>query len=70
MRLREALASACQTPGAMYSTNIEPNKITVSVDLPMMLQLSAEDAATLEANLHNAVELALSSFYPKTPRIQ
>jgi hypothetical protein len=59
-----ALATPCQTPGAVYRTRIEDNKITIQVDLGNdTLHLSEESATIIEANLHNAVELVLARFY-------
>lgn len=63
-----AIATACQTPGALYSTTIEKHKVTVVVDLGHdELHLGEESAALIEANLHNAVELVLARFYRLRP---
>jgi hypothetical protein len=37
--------------------------VGVDVDLPLGLDLTVEQAERLEANLHNAVELALAPFF-------
>lgn len=39
------------------------NFIACSVDLPFNLKLSKDDAAELEANIHNALELALKPYF-------
>lgn len=57
-----ALATPCQTPGAVYHTRIQDDRITVEIDLGHDLILDDESAAILEANLHNAVELVLARF--------
>lgn len=59
-----ALATACQTPGIIYSTKIDPGEIRIRLDLGHdRLYLSAESAEILEANLHNALELVMARFY-------
>ena len=59
-----AVATACQTPGVTYRTRINEHEIMIEVDLGMdSLVLSAESAALVEANLHNAIELVLARFY-------
>jgi len=39
----------------------------VSAELPADLNLSEDDAALLEANLHNAVELVLARYFTGPP---
>jgi len=58
-----AQETPCQTPGATYHILIEDQAITVGVDLPQPLSLSEDQARLLEANLHNAVELALAPLF-------
>lgn len=58
-----AEATACQTPDAVFSTVIAERSVTVHVDLPQPLALTADDAVLLEANLHNAVELVLARYF-------
>lgn len=55
----------CQTPGVYYKTDIRPRKITTAITLPIPLMLTKEDAALLETNLHNALELVMIPFYRK-----
>ena len=56
-----AIATRCQTPGAVFHIAIHPRTVTVSVDLPHDLDLDAELAEILEANLHNAAELVMAA---------
>jgi hypothetical protein len=59
-----ALATPCQTPGAIYSTHVGEHTIVVHVNLGAdTLHLSPRSAELLEANLHNAVELVLARYY-------
>jgi hypothetical protein len=63
--ISEALKTKCQTPDAQFHFIIKDKSISVSVDLPMSLDLSEADATLLEANLHNAVELVLRPYFKK-----
>ena len=58
-----ALATACQTPGAVFGTEISGRTVTFSVTLPFDLELTDEEAALLEANGHNMLELLLSPLF-------
>jgi hypothetical protein len=62
---RHAMAqpTRCQTPGAMFSTKITDQSVSVHVDLPHPLDLTEPEAGQLEANLHNAVELVLARYF-------
>ena len=53
----------CSTPGAIFSTHIDPKTIVLEVDLPFTLVLTEAQAVQLERNLHNAVELALAPLF-------
>jgi hypothetical protein len=53
----------CQTPGAQFHTRISAKEIECKVDLPMELELTEEEATTLDANLHNALELVLARYF-------
>lgn len=55
-----AIETPCQTPGAQFHISIEARRVTVSVDMPHRFSLTDEQAETLDANLHNAVELVLA----------
>lgn len=65
-KFNESIETECQTPGSVYNIDIRDNSVSIKVDLPMELTLSAEDAVTLEANLHNAVELVLNKYFNKS----
>ncbi len=51
----------CQTPGAVYHTEIRDLSVSVTVNFEKPLKLTAEQATLLERNLHNAVETAIAS---------
>lgn len=59
-----AMKTKCQTPGALFSTLIHPERILVSVVLPFDLDLDERSAELLERNLHNALELVLARYFP------
>jgi hypothetical protein len=59
-----AVATRCQTPGARFHVQITPRRVAVSVDVPpSALPLNDDEAAQLDADLHNVVELALSRYW-------
>lgn len=58
-----AVATECQTSGATYFTRITSEALAVTVDFGRMLELGEEDAAELEANVHNALELVLARYW-------
>lgn len=58
-----AVETPCQTSGAIFHTHISSDKITVTVDLGKVINLTDESAELLEANLHNALELVLAPYY-------
>ena len=60
-----ALKTKCQTPGAHFTTKIEPSKIKVYIALPFDLQLTEAQAALLEANIHNVLELCLAPHFSR-----
>lgn len=53
----------CQTPGAVFHITVYGSQVAVSVDLPLKLELTEEEAAVLEANIHNAIELVLIPYW-------
>jgi hypothetical protein len=61
-----AIKTPCQTPGAVFHTKISLKKIESSIDLPNELPLTKEEAKVLEANIHNAMEMALAPYFTKT----
>jgi hypothetical protein len=58
-----AVATECQTSGATFSTRITAGKLTAEVDFGRVLDLDEADAAELEANVHNALELVLARYW-------
>jgi len=62
-KLEEQNATECLTNGAQFNTQIEPRKVSISVDMPFDLNIDEEEAIKLENLLHNAVELVLSRYF-------
>jgi len=58
-----AIKTKCQTPGAHFHTKISARVIDCKIELPMELDLTNEEAALLETNLHNALELVLARYF-------
>jgi hypothetical protein len=61
----EALKTKYQTPDAVYNIDISDDKISVVVNLPMKLDITEKEAKILEANIHNALELVLKTYFNK-----
>jgi len=59
----EAVATTCQTPGAIFKIHIEAKKIRIEIKLPETTDLSKEEAKLLEQNIHNALELVLKELF-------
>ena len=55
-----ALETNCLTSGCTYHTYVGETHIEVAVDLPVTLDLSAEEAEEVEKLLHNQVELVIA----------
>lgn len=60
-----ALPTKCQTPGAVFKTAIQRESVSITVELPVPLFLTEEEAELLEANLHNVLELVLKPYFRK-----
>jgi hypothetical protein len=58
-----AIKTKCQTPGAIYRTIVGSKIIEIKVEVPFVINLDLEEVELLEANLHNAVELALAPIF-------
>ncbi len=58
-----AIRTKCQTPGAIFKTHISEKTIDVNIILPMKLNLTEAQAALLEKNIHNLLEVALSGLF-------
>lgn len=64
-----AVKTKCQTPGTNFTTNIcdvpgiPYTLIAISLRLPMMLNMTEEQAGLLEDNIHNALELVLAPYF-------
>ena len=59
----EAVKTECQTPEAQFNIEISDNKVSVQVDLPMLLDITEEEAKLLESNIHNVMELVLAPYF-------
>lgn len=64
-KFNEAIETECQTPDAVYNISIDTKSIDCKVDLPFDLELSDEEAAELEANIHNMLEITLGKYFNK-----
>lgn len=62
-KFNEAVKTECQTPDAQFNIEINDNKVSVQVDLPMKLDISEEEAKLLESNIHNVMELVLAPYF-------
>jgi hypothetical protein len=58
-----AVEIPCQTPGARYHVGITAREISVRVEVPVDLDLTDDEAAVLDATVHNAMELALAPLW-------
>lgn len=58
-----ANTTPCQTPDAQFHIHVSEDKIEASVDLPMKLELTEEEAKLLDTNIHNALELVLARYF-------
>ena len=60
-----AIATTCKTPGAIYTTHIVSNGVSISVGLPFPLDITRKQAADLENTIHNQLELALAPYFKR-----
>ena len=58
-----AQETKCLTPETIFHTAISDRSIFVKADLPFKLDISEEEAATLERLLHNSIEIVLSRYF-------
>lgn len=63
--ITEANKTPCQTSGAQFHVKVEGKSVSISVDLPMDLDLTESEAKILETNMHNAMELVLAPYFVK-----
>lgn len=63
--LSEQNKTVCQTPDAQFHVKVADNKVSISVDLPIHLNLTEKEAKILETNMHNAMELVLAPYFFK-----
>jgi hypothetical protein len=57
------MPTTCQTPDAVFHVKVGDREICAAVDLPFPLGLDEEEAAVVEANVHNALELVLAPYF-------
>ena len=58
-----AQETKCLTPETIFHTTISDRNVSVKVELPFKLDISEEEAATLERLLHNSIEIVLSRYF-------
>lgn len=63
-----AIKTDCQTDGALYYISISDKKVFINVDLPFELNLDEKEAETLDANLHNVVEIVLKPYFDRNKK--
>ena len=61
--LEEQNATKCLTSGAYFDTRIEPDRVSIAVEMPFSLDIDEDEAKELETLLHNAVELVMSRYF-------
>lgn len=59
-----AIETPCQTPEVNYNTTINDHEIGVTAEMPMDVDLDAQQADTLDRNLHNMMEMVLAPLFP------
>jgi hypothetical protein len=55
----------CLTPGAEFTTQVTSSAVLVVAYFPGRLDLSEAQAATLDNELHDAVEAVLARYWPQ-----
>lgn len=58
-----ATETPCQTSDAIYGISLTNRLVSCEVEIPFDLNLTADQAALLEANIHNALELVLAPYW-------
>jgi hypothetical protein len=58
-----AVATICQTSGTQYHTTITSTGVSCSVEFSAPIVLTDQEAAILDANMHNAMELVLARYF-------
>ena len=58
-----AQETKCLTPETIFHTEINEWNVSVKAELPFKLDISEEEAATLERLLHNSIEIVLSRYF-------
>jgi hypothetical protein len=55
----------CKTPGAIYSTKIKDDLVSITVKLPKGVEVDLPDneMVDLESDLHYAIEQVLAQFF-------
>jgi len=64
-KFNESIKIPCQTPDAIYKTEIKNNKVKCEVELPFDLDLSEKESKELEGNIHNVLEIVFSKYFEK-----
>lgn len=58
-----AEATPCHTPGAQYHTLMHDHQVGETVDLPPTVTLTPEQAALVDTDMHNVLELVLAPYF-------
>ena len=60
-----ANSTKCLTSGAIFSTNIKEDKISVDISLPFSIDLAKDEAVELGTLMHNQMEIVLRPYFDK-----
>lgn len=60
-----ANSTKCLTSGAIFSTHIKEDKISVNISLPFSIDLTKDEAVELETLMHNQMEIVLRPYFDK-----
>ena len=62
-----AVETPCQTPGMDVEIKIQSqgNRVSVTINLPEHVVLTAREALLVDANLHNVIELIFARYFAR-----
>lgn len=59
------MAKECQTPGAQFHFAVRGQRVEIAVDLPESIVITAEQAARIEGDGHDALEAILAPLFSR-----
>ena len=60
----------CKTPGAHFHIGIGPQLVICKVDIPFELDLTKDDALSLENKIHDALEGVLQEYWNQEEEVE